>query len=171
MTASRLALLLGRCPQMDEKAFDSPLNERPGPRPGSREKWSSPGREVESEAGILAALQSVVIVSRSGDREHARRLCAAILLHSQPLIASRRPLLSEALRALLVAHGFRLLSRFVSATHGPTVHVSWSPDSTGQPRMYLEARRLRLGINQRWLDELSPDDLLLRDLCYALGYD
>jgi hypothetical protein len=123
---------------------------------------------MRTDDEILKALDASVIIARWGNRLEARKVCGAIIVESQHVIASRKMLLRSMLYALLVAHGFRLLSRFVSATHGVSVRITLVQDDTGQPRMLLGPDRLRLIVDQRWLDELSPKDVYLYGMCDAL---
>jgi hypothetical protein len=159
---------------MNENAFNALVSERRWRQPADHRKKSFPERpatETGTEEEIMRALDATVILSRSENRLEARRVCAAIIFESQHFIASRKMLLRAMLRALLVAHGFRLLSRFGLANHGVSVRITLVPDRTGEPRILLEPDQVRLVVNQRWLDELSPDGLTLHALCDALRPD
>jgi len=159
---------------MDEKTFDGTLSERHWRQSAGRQKRSrlvSSGSETKTDDDTLKALHAAVVVSRSDNRFRARQLCATIIFESQYFVASRKTLLRAMLCALLVAHGFRMLSRFVLASYGLSVRISLVPDGTGQPRIQLGPGQVRMVVNQRWLDELSPDDLSLYYLRYALRPD
>jgi hypothetical protein len=159
---------------MDNKTLNEMVRAGRWRQPANRQKESRLGRsgsEIGTEDEILKALDAAVSVSRSGNRLQARQLCAAIIFEFQHFIASRTVLLRATLCALLVAHAFRLLSRFVLPSCGFSVRVSSLPDGTEQPRIHLGPDGVRLVVNQRLLDDLSPDHRFLRELCNALGHD
>jgi hypothetical protein len=126
---------------------------------------------VATEPAALAALNAAVALARDGNYLAARRVCATVVFHAQPLIAARPVLLRATLHALLVAHGFRLLSRVVIAISGNRVDVTLLPECIGDveaPRRHDEPRRTALLVDPRWLNELSPDDRFLAGWCDEL---
>jgi hypothetical protein len=136
--------------------------------------WCNGARPGSGEAmaiAVRAALDAAVALVRRGDRQGAREHCAAIVFDAQPLIAARPELLRGMLYALLMAHGFRLLSRVVLAMTGKAVHVALLPVATGpiaSPRAQLEPGRTIYTLDPRWLALLSPDDAGFRQWCDAL---
>jgi hypothetical protein len=133
----------------------------------------APGKSDDDvEAVLLLAFNAAVTLARSGDCQSARQSWAAIILEAQPLIVAREKLLRAMLHALFVVQAFRLLARVVMAVSGTSiVEVTVSTNSTKeieQPRSDLKSRRIRLFLDSRWLDRLSPDDLFLRDWCDVL---
>jgi len=136
--------------------------------------WPNDGRrdaDLRTEAAALATLAAAVVLAKSGDFLSARRLTATVVFHAQPLIASRPALLRATLHALLMARGFRLLSRVVISITGNRVDVTLLPECSGAieaPRRYDEARRIALLVDPRWLDRLSADDPFLVSWCDAL---
>jgi len=119
----------------------------------------------------VAALNAASALACAGDRQRARELCAAIVFETQPLIAVRAELLRAALRALLMAHGFKLLSRVVMAISGRSVEMVVLPERAGPiapPRRREEPGCTIYTLDPRWLDRLSPDDLFLRQWGNAL---
>jgi hypothetical protein len=123
------------------------------------------------ERAALAALNTAVRLARAGDCHGARELCATVVLEAQPIIAARKELLRAALHALLVAHGFKLLSRVVMAVSGRRLQVIVLPEEAGPiapPRARQEPRRTTYALDPRWLARLSPDDMFLRHWCDAL---
>jgi hypothetical protein len=127
--------------------------------------------DVGTEPAALAALNAAVAMARDGNYLAARRICATVVFHAQPLIAARPALLRATLHALLVAHGFRLLSRVILAITGIHVDVTLLPDCSGEvekPRRHDESRRIALLVDPRWLDDLSPDDQFLAGWCDEL---
>ena len=145
----------------DLRDHTHPLAPR-GPRPASTEARA---------AAVRAALTQAADLAQAGDHAGARHLCATVVLDAQPIIAAHRELLSVALHALLVAQGFKLLSRFVMAVSGRNVQVILLPDEAGPllpPRVREEPRRTSYVLDPRWLARLAPDDLHLRHWCAAL---
>jgi hypothetical protein len=124
------------------------------------------------EAVLLLAFNAAVKLARSGDCQSARQHCAAIILGAQPLIVAREELLRAMLHALFVVHAFRLLARVVMAINGSSiVEVTVSTNGTKEierPKSDLKSKRIRLFLDSRWLDKLSPDDLFLCDWCDVL---
>src|SRR5271156_3972944 len=130
-----------------------------------------PASSVGTEHAALAALTAAVAVARDGNYLAARRICATVVFHAQPTISARPALLRATLHALLVAHGFRLLSRVVLAVTGIHVDVTLLPECGGEvekPRRHDEPRRIALLVDPRWLDDLSPDDQFLEAWCDEL---
>jgi hypothetical protein len=130
-----------------------------------------PALDIGTEPAALAALDAAVTLAREGDYLAARRICATVVFHAQPSIAAQPALLRAALHALLVAHGFRLLSRVIIAITGSRVDVTLLPECTGEieaPRRHDEPRRTAFLIDPRWLDKLSPDDQFLTGWCEEL---
>jgi hypothetical protein len=118
-----------------------------------------------------AALEAAAALARTGDRRRAREVCAAVLFDTLPMIAARAELLRAMLYALLLARGFRLLSRVVLAAGGHNVQVILMPECDGPitpPRRRERPGRTTYVVEPRWLDRLSPDDLFLRDWCDRL---
>jgi hypothetical protein len=127
--------------------------------------------DVATEPAAMATLAAAVALARDGNYLAARRMCATVVFQSQPLIASRPSLLRATLHALLVTHGFRLLSRVIIAITGYRVDVTLLPEPMGaveQPRRHDEARRICLLVDPRWLDDLSLDDGFLVGWCKEL---
>jgi hypothetical protein len=149
------------------------LTQPPTEAPGDA-FWPSAGQsgsDLGTEAAGLATLAASVALARSGDFLSARRLSATVVFHAQPLLGSRPALLRATMHALLVARGFRLLSRVVIAITGKRVDVTLLPECTGAieaPRRHDEARRIALLLDPRWLDQLSADDPFLAGWCDAL---
>ena len=124
------------------------------------------------EAAARASLVAAGALARSGDRQRAREVCAAVLFEMQPIIAARTDLLRPALYALLMAHGFRLLSRVALAMSGVATQVVLRQDWTGpvaQPQRTQTAGRTIYVLDPRWLDQLLPDDMFLRQWSDALA--
>ena len=87
------------------------------------------------------------------------------------MIAARADLLRATLYALLLARGFGLLSRLVLATSGRSVKLLLLPQCSGpvaSPQSREEPGRTIHLLDPRWLDRLSPDDMLLRHWCDAI---
>ena len=130
-----------------------------------------PGFDLAMAGATQAALDEAVAVARGGDRQRAREICAAVVLDAQPIIAARADLLRGTFYALLMAHGFRLLSRVVLALTGRSVQVGLLPECNGPiapPAMREQPGRTICTLDPRWLDRLSLDDMLLRHWCDAL---
>ena len=118
-----------------------------------------------------ATLRAAVASARAGDRQRARELCAAVVFESQPLIAARADLLRAAFHALLVARGFKLLSRLALAISGRGIQLIELSDRAGPvapPRRREEAGCAIYTLDPRWLDRLSPNDMFLRLWCDTL---
>jgi hypothetical protein len=129
------------------------------------------GSELRTEGAALATLAAAVALAKTGDFLSARRLTATVAFHAQPVIASRPALLRAMMHALLVARGFRLLSRVAIAITGNRVDVTLLPECQGAiepPRRHDDARRIALLVDPRWLDQLSPDDPFLVAWCDSL---
>jgi hypothetical protein len=121
---------------------------------------------------VEAALTTAVALARAGDCRGARQVCAAVVLEAQPLIAARKELLAAALHALLVAEGFKLLSRVVMAVSGRSVRLVLLPEDAGPiapPLVREEPWRTTYVLDPRWLARLAPDDMFLRHWCDALS--
>jgi hypothetical protein len=126
---------------------------------------------VGTETASLATLDAAVALAKDGNYLSARRLCATVVFHSQPSISADPKLLRATVFTLLVAHGFRLLSRVVMSINGRRVDVTMMPDCIGevmQPRLHDEPRRIAMLVDPRWLGRLQPDDGFLRDWCDRL---
>jgi hypothetical protein len=118
-----------------------------------------------------AALDAAVALARTGNRQQAREICAAVIFEAQPMIAAHADLLRATVYVLLLAHAFGLLARLVGATSGRNVTVTLLPQCNGPiapPHRRDELGRTNYMLDSRWLDRLSPDDMLLRHLCDAL---
>lgn len=135
---------------------------------------SAQGQRSDSEgimeANALVALDSAIRLAQAGDRQGARQLCAAVISKAQPLIAARRELFCATLHALLVAHGFKQLSRLVMAISGRSVQIVVLPEHAG---LAVPPRREGQGyetyaLDPNWLTQLSPDDAFLQWWCNAL---
>ena len=127
---------------------------------------------IETERAALEAFDDAVALAREGDFQSARQLCVVVVFLIQPLLPSRAALLKATLHALLVSHGFSLLSRVVTAMNGRKVDVTMLPECIGkveEPRRNEEARRTDLLVDPRWLARLSPEDGFLRDWCDTLA--
>jgi hypothetical protein len=121
---------------------------------------------------VHAALTTAVALARAGDCRGARQMCAAVVLDAQPIIAARKELLVVALHALLVAEGFKLLSRVVMAVSGRNVRVTLLPQDAGPiapPLVREEPWRTTYVLDPRWLARLTPDDMFLRHWCDVLS--
>jgi hypothetical protein len=121
---------------------------------------------------VQAALTTAVALARAGDCRGARQMCAAVVLDAQPIIAARKELLVVALHALLVAEGFKLLSRVVMAVSGRNVRVTLLPQDAGPiapPLVREEPWRTTYVLDPRWLARLTPDDMFLRHWCDVLS--
>lgn len=144
--------------------------------------WRSGPRPTAADAyalSIEAALTEAVGRAREGDFNGARQLCAAVVLDAQPLIAARTTLFRVALHALLLAQGFKLLARLVMAVTGRSIQVSVLPEAplgvTGpiapphvRPPPRHTTPRTTYALDPRWLAQLTPDDMFLRQWCDAL---
>jgi hypothetical protein len=136
--------------------------------------WPSkprPSSDAAMADAAVAALNTAAGLARAGDRQRARELCAAIVFDMQPLIAARAELLRAVLRALLMAHGFKLLSRVAMAVVGRSIEIVVLPDRAGPialPRLREEQGRTICTLDPRWLNWLSPDDMFLRQWCDSL---
>jgi hypothetical protein len=134
-----------------------------GPRPSSDDAMAGT---------VHAALTTAVALARAGDCRGARQMCAAVVLDAQPIIAARKELLVVALHALLVAEGFKLLSRVVMAVSGRNVRVTLLPQDAGPiapPLVREEPWRTTYVLDPRWLARLTPDDMFLRHWCDVLS--
>lgn len=121
---------------------------------------------------VQAALTTAVALARAGDCRSARHLCATVVLEAQPIIAARKELLAVALHALLIAEGFRLLSRVVMAVSGRSVQAILLPEDAGPiapPLVREEPWRVTYVLHPRWLARLAPDDVFLRHWCDMLS--
>src|SRR5690348_8094404 len=77
----------------------------------------------------LATFEQAVAAARAGDHQYARELWASVLVHSQPILAHHKSLLRSAVCALLMSHGFNLLTRITVALSGERVRVAlWFKD-------------------------------------------
>ena len=128
-----------------------------------------------SEAALLReaarTLAEIADVARRGDYQQARELCAAAVFGLQPLIAARPELLQATLRALLIARGFMLLSRFIMAVSGLRVSVVLLPPTAkpvASPQPREAGGQTVYEMHPRWLDRLTSDDAFLRDWCAIL---
>ncbi len=131
-----------------------------------------PGSELDIEEAARATLSTAVGLARAGDCQRARELCAAVIFEIQPLMAARRDLLRITLYALLVARGFKLLSRFVMAMSGSDMQMALMPSHGGAaaPPCRVEQRgRTIYAVDPSWLARLSPDDGFLRRWSDALA--
>lgn len=127
--------------------------------------------DVEMEATALIALGAAAALGRAREYQPARVLCARVIFEAQPLIAARPALLRATMYALLVAHGFKLMSHVVNAVSGRAVDVTLLPDGA-EPIKTLQRhdkpRCTALLVDTRWLDVLSPDDVFLQRWCDGL---
>jgi len=146
---------------------DQQATVRSQPLPRSNARPSS-GEALAETAD--AALDAAAALGRNGNHQQAREICAAVIFEAQPMIAARADLLRATLYSLLLARAFGLLSRLVVATSGRSVKVALLPQCTGPitpPHRQEEPGRTVFLLDPRWLDRLSPDDMLLRHLCDA----
>jgi hypothetical protein len=130
------------------------------------------GSDIETERAALEAFDDAVAMAREGHFQSARQICVVVVFLIQPSIAARPNLLRATLHALLVSHGFSLLSRVVMAIDGRGVDVTMLPECIGDieaPRRQDEARRTALLADPRWLAQLSPDDPFLSEWCDGLS--
>jgi hypothetical protein len=131
-------------------------------------------QQVELWARVKAAtstLMAAIAVASAGDRQGARELCAATLFEMQPLLPRNRELLRSLLHALVVSHGFKLLSRLVMALTGRRLRILLlaNPEGAiGPPRCQEEMTDTICPIDPRWLVRLTADDPFLRRWCEAL---
>jgi len=119
----------------------------------------------------LTALSEAAAMARASDRQHARELCSAVLFEMQSSLAHNQVLLRVLLHALLIAHGFRLLSRLVLALAGWNVQFLLLAEQAGKiepPRWHKGSRAMVCSIDQRWLVRLTANDYFLRCWCAAL---
>ena len=131
-----------------------------------------PAKHFDTAARAMESLGVAVAVARSGDRERAREMCAAVLFSVQPILGRNRQLLSALLYALLTAHGFKLLSRLVQAMSGRRLHVVLTADggrAVRPPVCYEESRDVNCTIDAGWLVRLDADDPYLRRWSAALA--
>jgi hypothetical protein len=128
--------------------------------------------ELDIEETARATLSTAVGLARAGDCQRARELCAAVIFEMQPLMAARRDLLCITLYALLVARGFKLLSRFVRAMSGSDIQMVLLPGvgGTAAPQCRGEQQgRTIYGVDPGWLARLSPEDGFLQRWSDALA--
>jgi hypothetical protein len=119
----------------------------------------------------LAALDAAVGLARAGDHQAARELCAAVAFQAQPVIAARSDLLRAVCRALLLAQGFRQLSRLLMAVSGRHIQVKLRPPAPGPaapPIALAESGGTTYLLDPRWIAGLTPDDGFLRQWCDEL---
>jgi hypothetical protein len=116
-------------------------------------------------------LAEIADLARNGEYQQAREGCAAVVFGLQPLIAARPDLLQATLRVLLLARGFRLLSRLVMAVSGRHVTVLLLPPTAGpvaSPQPRETGGQTVYELDPRSLDRLASDDAVLRDWCAML---
>lgn len=82
-----------------------------------------PSTAATAETALHTQLRAAERAARTGRLETARWLCAAAILEHQPLLAGSRPLLREAIVALLYSRAFGQLSRLLGAVQGRTVRI------------------------------------------------
>jgi len=129
-----------------------------------------PGSADALADNAYAALDAAAALARNGNHQQAREICAAVIFEAQPIIATRADLLRATLYSLVLARAFGLLSRLVMATRGRSVKLALLPPGTGpitSPHRREEPGRTVYLLDTRWLDRLSPDDMLLQHLCDA----
>lgn len=86
-------------------------------------------------------------------------------------MAARPELLCRVLHTLLVAHGFKLLSRLMLAISGRMVQVALLPVCAGPvapPRAQQGSGRTTYNMDPRWVARVSPDDAGFQQWCHAL---
>jgi hypothetical protein len=128
--------------------------------------------ELDIEESATATLSTAVGLARAGDCQRARELCASVIFEIQPLMAARRDLLRITLYALLVARGFKLLSRFVRAMSGSDIQMVLLPGGVGTaaPQFRGEQQgRTIYAVDPGWLARLSPEDDFLQRWTDALA--
>jgi hypothetical protein len=131
-----------------------------------------PGSKLALETAARTTLRRAVGLARAGDCQRARELCAAVVFAIQPLIVAREELLRITLHALLVARGFKQLSRLVASMSGTDVKITLMKSRGGgaAPTCHTEPRGpIVYNVDPRWLAELSPDDVFLRRWSDALA--
>jgi hypothetical protein len=124
-----------------------------------------PYTELDCQAAALETLSAAADLARAGDCQRARELCAAVVFEIQPLIAASKELMCITLHALLLARGFKLLSRLVMAVSGLEIEVKLMPDHNGcgAPLRRAEtAGRTVYFLDPNWPARLSPNDAFLR---------
>ena len=95
-------------------------------RPQQRAPRVTGNLPLSADAAAKAVLQNLALIralAKNGEFLQARELCGAALADQQPLISSRPELLRETFAALILAQGFRLLSRLAMAALGREVRV------------------------------------------------
>lgn len=130
-----------------------------------------PDADLASQAAALETLRTAVDLAQAGHLQRARELCAAAIFEIQPLIAASKELMRTTLHALLLARGFRLLSRLLMAVSGMDVQLTLTPDHEGYatpPRRGEAAGRTIYFLDPNWLARLSPDDAFLQSWSDAL---
>jgi len=131
-----------------------------------------PDAEPACQVAALETLSAAVDLAQAGNCQRARELCAAVIFELQPLIAASEELLRITLHALLVARGFKLLSRLVMALNGSDVQVALMSDHEGYvvpPRRGETAGRTIYFLDPKWLARLSPNDVFLQSWSDALA--
>ena len=131
-----------------------------------------PDAESACHVAALETLSAAVDLAQAGNCQRARELCAAVVFELQPLIAASEEFLRITLHALLVARGFKLLSRLVMALSGSDVQVTLMPDHEGYgapPRREVTRGRTTYFLDTKWLARLSPNDVFLQSWSDALA--
>lgn len=131
-----------------------------------------PDADLVSHAAALETLHTAVNLAQAGNCQKARELCAAAIFEIQPLIAASKELMRITLHALLLARGFKLLSRLVMAVSGLDVQVTLMPDHEGYaapPRRGQTAGRTTYFFDPNWLARLSPNDQFLQSWSDSLA--
>ena len=131
-----------------------------------------PDADLASQSAALETLRAAVDLAQAGNCQRARELCAAAIFEIQPLIAASKELMRATLHALLLARGFKLLSRLVMAVSGLDVQVTLVPDHEGYvapPRRGEKAGRTIYFLDPKWLARLSPNDVFLQSWADVLA--
>jgi hypothetical protein len=130
-----------------------------------------PGSEITTIRYTLRRLGMAGSLARIGNHQQARELCATVIFETQPLIVARADLLRATMHALLLASGFTLLSRLITAMGGRNVQIMVQKNQTGSiapPQCREEAGRTVYELDARWLHRLAQDDQYLLDWCDRL---
>jgi hypothetical protein len=126
--------------------------------------------DLVAEAAI-SVLRTAAALARSGDRAQARELSVSVLFEVQPIIRSHPELMRALLYALLMGHGFKLISRLCQALGVRPIHVELLRGQNGQivpPCCYDDTEYTTCKIDSRWMTTLAADDVLISRWCEAL---
>ncbi|MGH7041528.1 MAG: hypothetical protein ACREFY_05270 [Acetobacteraceae bacterium] len=107
----------------------------------SRRDWPRPAMDaVARDATVLTAhLDAAKRAALAGRLDLARGLCAAAILHHQPLLAGSAGLFRQAIAALLYSQAFGQLARLLGAVQGRRVRFHPVPPVAGAPLLRAPA--------------------------------